>query len=91
MDETIKETAIDAQVAALSVGETWCRMVRLDGDQATKDALSAAVDRMRNTARSPISRAKLRAQDGRDYVMETINTRTRSMDVLVGVAVTRVQ
>ena len=77
-----------ASILALKVGESYCRAHRLDGNKATKRAITATRDTIRNTMNAAVSRARLSTEA--QFTVEAAEIRTRSMDVLLLVAVTRI-
>lgn len=78
-----------AQVAALAVGQTLSMTQRLDGDKADKATREDARARMRNFINAAVARA--RRSTGHTYITEAGEISTRSMDILVVVAVTRTE
>ena len=74
-------------IAALRLGETFSQVVRIDGDQITKDKLREATEDLKNTMNGFVGAAKRR--EGADYATATFTTWTKSFDLLVGITVTR--
>lgn len=77
------------QLIGLDVGASVSRATRLDGDEATKDAIVAANADLRNGVAAAVNRAKRKTDN--TYIVETGEFRGRSLDVNVVVVVTRTQ
>ena len=75
------------QIADLAVGESTSFAQRLDGDEATKDAIIAARKSLLNTVASAVKRA--RDKTGATYTVENGEITTRSLDILCVVVATR--
>lgn len=87
LEESPQASSFRAQVAALQVGQTLSTAQRLDGDKADKATREEARARMRNFINAAVGRA--RRATGHTYITESGEISTRSMDILVVVAVTR--
>lgn len=85
--EVIKEPTLIQRIASLGVGETFSTTTRLEWDDATKESVREAQEKMRNTLQSATFRAQNRT--GNTYTIEGGLIVTRSHDILVVVAVTR--
>ncbi len=75
------------QIADLAVGDSASFAQRLDGDEATKDAIIAARKGLLNTVASAVKRAK--DKTGATYTVENGEITTRSLDILCVVVATR--
>lgn len=82
------ERSYRASLHRLGIGETFCRAVRLDGNRATKEAIAATKESLRNTMNAAVSR--IRADlPALVFTAEVGEIRTRSLDLILIVAVTR--
>jgi hypothetical protein len=75
------------QIADLDSGKSVSLTERLDGDEATKQVIQDTRTRLRNTVAAAVKRAKDRT--GATYTVEGGEITTRSLDILVVVAITR--
>lgn len=90
MARTKEDTSYRALLAALAPGDTWSKVLRIDGDRVPKDQLSQTAERLTGAAAAAIHRAKADNPEA-DYISERFDVRTRSYDILIGVAVTRLR
>lgn len=86
-DSTVASPSRVQQIADLAVGESSSFAQRLDGDEATKDAIIAARKSLLNTVASAVKRAK--DKTGATYTVENGEITTRSLDILCVVVATR--
>lgn len=86
-DSTVANPSRVQQIADLAVGESSSFAQRLDGDEATKDAIIAARKSLLNTVASAVKRAK--DKTGATYTVENGEITTRSLDILCVVVATR--
>jgi len=75
------------QIADLAEGKSVSLTERLDGDEATKAVIQATRERLRNNVAAAVKRA--RDKTGATYTVEGGEITTRSLDILVVVAITR--
>lgn len=75
------------QIMSLEPGESASRAHRIDGDAASKAAITLAMDKLANGYSASIKRAKERTEC--DYKLEVLVSRTRSHDVICVAVVTR--
>lgn len=76
-----------SRLCALDIGESEAKARRLECDTATKAALTATIDALRNSIAASVKQAT--AKTGYKYTVESGDIRTRSFDFLVVVTVTR--
>lgn len=86
-NEALNIPTVTQQISDLQIGQSISFAERLDGDNATKEAIQAARKRLRNIVASPINRVRIRT--GQTYLQEGGEITTRNLDVLVIVVVTR--
>lgn len=60
-----EELSLRGRLSLLALGESYCMAVRLKAGEATSEVVDAAAQRLHNTARPAISRAK--RSTGFDY------------------------
>lgn len=87
--DDIDAPSLVQQIAALEVGKSFSQARRIDGDEATKDAITDARERMRNTLAAAVRRARERT--GAAYTVEGGEIFTRSLDVICAIVVTRTE
>lgn len=75
------------QIADLQVGACASFAERLDGDEATKEAIKAARERLRNSVATAVKRAT--DKTGHSFTVENGEITTRSLDILCVIVVTR--
>lgn len=85
--ETVPLTVLSI-LSNLKKGESHGFIKRLEGDEATKHKITGVRVRLNNLAGSAASRAK--AKTGYTYTIEKGEIITRSLDMMIVVAVTRV-
>jgi len=82
-----RQQSLVQQIAELEVGKSVSLARRLDGDEATKATILETRESLRNFANSATKRAKDRT--GHTYTIEGGEITTRSLDILVVIAITR--
>jgi hypothetical protein len=87
--EEIRVASLAQQIADLEVGKTVAQAERLEGDEATKEAIQSTIERLRNAIAPAVARAKKRS--GGNYTVETATSFTRTLDLLVVAAITRTE
>ena len=88
IDLTIRMPSLTQQLLALAVGGSVCRTTRLDGDAISKADIEDIRTKMRNSMSTGITRAKAKNPDA-EYVIEGGEIFTRSQDLLIVQAITR--
>lgn len=80
--------SIRSHIEALEIGESYSRAVRLHGDKANRERMRTNSDYLRNSLQS--TAFKITKRRSYTYVIEGGDFRTRSLDVIVTVVITRV-
>lgn len=86
--EELERPSLAQAIADLEIGRTYAIAERLDGDHATKEVIKDCIVGMRNLISPAVARAKKRS-DG-EFTVETGTFFTRTLDIIVTAAITRV-
>lgn len=85
--DEVRQSSLAQQIADLEVGASCASVVRLDGDEATKEVIQDTITRLRNLISPAVARAKKRSPG--EYTVEVGKFDTRSLDIIVCAAVSR--